>query len=605
MLTLDFFEEQLSTIDAEAARSKKTYHSYDRRLLLIEETTGSKESALVGWVDALRRGKITAGPIDKIDKVVRTSPKHVDNALRDFLGVARPAGTVGGSFFSVIKKDRNNIELKCSKADLLPGFDRMGLDPTLLEVSSLAVKEQVFLCAVSEMCRWYREKKETRFSDVDRLALRRAYQLLDRGTPLITPFQPILTSPERSYSTYLSLADPGPGHLRSTVLEKELLAGTIVHVEYIDRDGIANKDILEAYRMPAIRYAARIRLQVGDETPCSVYFGRPVFQNKDFKLDLLKTAHTSAAACSALFSLGVAECKIAMDALTTKEAILLMQVISGNVIRNKGKQRLSAAFNLNSNLQDDRGQSPRTISNPIDIAELGIGLVREGHFNKITWDGASSKPGLSTPLLPDQVSPSQMLSLVHQAHEFGLETYISAGMQATHMEIAAQVGVGGVGIGTRLHEPVDEKTGLLGPLLRSEILACLNARNAGANSIVGRAARRLAVLDWLSDEKTLAKPAEKFRQRLFGLLRQHAASAAGSGARLTVEKQLEAALQKESPQLARAGSGEGAQQVITPALAKAQRIVSSAKGRHDKYFLAALRQYLESGKADQIEDLFR
>lgn len=358
---------------------------------------------------------------------------------------------------------------------------------------------QRFLAAVMQMCNFHREQAVNKtfcLPPTDALALERGVQLLELGIQPPRIFSPIQTSIRRPYGTYLSFADPGPGHLEVTVRDLKLLQGTIVHIEYIDRGTIAEKSLTEAYRIPSIRHVARIRLMVGESSPCTVYIGRPTFESKRFENDIIKSAHTIAAACSAMFGMGIADCKVAMDGMTASEAVQFMKAVAGNTIRDRFTQRLSAAFNLNSDLEDDRiaGQNPVKLDRGLATAQVAIRLTRDGHFDKVTWDGAGD--GESKPLVPDQLKVHELLELVHSAHENGLETYISAGMDANNMRLVTGVGVGGVGIGTKLHNraPVTNAIGRVNP---AAVLRVLQNRNEAANQPAGIAAVRLAQLDWL------------------------------------------------------------------------------------------------------------
>lgn len=388
----------------------------------------------------------------------------------------------------------------------------------------LTTDPSAFVALVTTLCAEYRKRKVWRFAPADRLALLRAYQLVESGVRPAHPMLPIRTDLWRPKSTYLALADPGRSHLRFTVRRSDLLNGTIVHVETIDRDGIDNRGQIEAYRIPAIRDVARIRVHIGDEAPCSVYVGRPVFegwapekandqnQRDLFDLARLKAIHTVAAACSGLFSLGVAECKIGLDGLTSTQAVETMKSLVANVIRDRTRQRLSAAFNINSPIQDDRNarRNPMLINDRIEVAGLAIELAKTGGFDKVTWDGAQD--GASTPFL-EQISPAQMISLVHKAHELGLETYISAGMRAEHMVPASQIGVGGVGIGIALH--ARSKDGAITHIKTDDVLTVLDNRdNAALTTLAGRGATALAQLDWMKAKGPLDKTQEAQRQKL-------------------------------------------------------------------------------------------
>lgn len=417
---------------------------------------------------------------------------------------------------------------------------------------------------VTEMCAAYRAAGTRRLHVSDQLALLRAYQLVEMGARPTPPMQPIRTDLLRPCPTYLSFADPGPGHLWTTVRDGALLRGTIVHIETIDREGIADPRQIEAYRIPSIRDVARLRVHVGDAAPCSVYVGRPVFEGltrdeladparrRSFQQSLLKTAHTVAAACSGLFALGVAECKIGLDGLTARQAVDYLQALTGNVIRDRFTQRLSAAFNLNTPVLDDRDEArgPREVQGRVNVGRLGILLAKRGGVEKVTWDGAAT--GESRPIL-GQLTRVELFELVHEAHERGLETYISAGMTDEHMPAAVEVGVGGVGIGTKLHATADN--GTITHVLPDRVRAVLEARDRALQRPAGQAAAALAQLDWRHAIVPLPPEQDAVRQELCTRLRAYHAAvdtappAGNDVARQRAEDELQKALTNVNVQL--------------------------------------------------------
>lgn len=313
------------------------------------------------------------------------------------------------------------------------------------------------------------------------------------GEPLRTPFACIGTSGFRAIQTWLSLADPGPDHVRITAWDEALLSGLIVHVEHIDRDMIADKEKIEPYRLPAAWHAARARLRVGSTTPVSAFIGRPIFENQNFEMDILKTVHLHASACTAMFVNGIADCKVAIERMSSKDAVRFMRALSGNVLRDRDRQTLSAAFNVNTPIDG--------ITNRFEIGRKGVEIARAGGFDKIAWDGASNEVP-SKPIC-EQLTHEELVDLVHLAHENGPETYISAGMIAKHMANAVYAGVDGVGIGTSMHW-VDEQTKLMGALKPDAIRAALQVRDEAEATPLGRAAKMLARLDQMSFEGSLA-----------------------------------------------------------------------------------------------------
>lgn len=373
-----------------------------------------------------------------------------------------------------------------------------------------------FLGAISRL---FSEARDTdrKLTASEHAALDVADWRMRSGAPLRTPFACIGTSGFRVIQTWLSLADPGPDHVRITAWDGDLLHGLIVHVEHIDRDMVADKEKVEPYRLPAAWHAARARLRVGPDAPCTAFIGRPVFENHAsaeaisnvaFDMDLLKTAHLHASACTAMFVNGIADCKIAIERMTGPQAIRFMRAVAGNVLRDRDRQTLSAAFNVNTPLDGLRDR--------FEIAKKGVELARAGGFDKIAWDGASNEVP-SKPLV-EQITHAELVDLVHFAHENGLETYVSAGMLAEHMKNAVHAGVDGVGIGTSMHY-VDPQTKLMGALKPDAIAAALRVRDQAAAQPLGRAAAMLARLDQMSFEGSLLPDEDAARAALHRALR--------------------------------------------------------------------------------------
>jgi len=381
-----------------------------------------------------------------------------------------------------------------------------------------------FLHAISALFGSAREE-ERAMAASEHAALDVADWRMRSGEPLRTPFACLGTSGFRVIQTWLSLADPGPDHVRITAWDAELLRGLVVHVEHIDRDMIADKEKIEPYRLPAAWHAARARLRVGSATPVSAFIGRPIFENhvgrdaissSAFEMDLLKTAHLHASACTAMFVNGVADCKIAIERMSSAQAVRFMRAVSGNVLRDRDRQTLSAAFNVNTPLVVESEDGAHVLTKRFEIAHAGVQIARAGGFEKIAWDGASNDVP-SKPIV-EQLTHEELVDLVHFAHENGLETYVSAGMLAEHMRNAVFAGVDGVGIGTSMHY-VDPKTKLMGALKPDAIHAALRARDEAAAHVLGRAAQSLARLDQMSFEGSLLPTENSVRAKLHAAVR--------------------------------------------------------------------------------------
>jgi hypothetical protein len=216
-----------------------------------------------------------------------------------------------------------------------------------------------------------------------------------------------------------------------------------------------------------------------------------------------------------MFMNGFADCKIAVDKMTARQAIKFLRAVTDNVMRDSARQYLTASFNINSPIVDDRNGAARLVTKHADIARLGIDVATRGGFDRVAWDGASNQVP-SQPVL-ELFSFANALTLVHEAHEKGLETYVSSGMRSEHMGDAVRLGVGGAGIGTSLHH-VDPETRLIGGMNIHAIRQAIARRDRATSDWQGRTARLLARLDRLYFEKALPVELDSPRRSLFEAL---------------------------------------------------------------------------------------
>jgi hypothetical protein len=235
--------------------------------------------------------------------------------------------------------------------------------------------------------------------------------------------------------------------------------------------------------------------------------------------------------------------------MTSVHATRFMRAVSGNVLRDRDRQTLSAAFNVNTPLHVEGQDGAVVLRDRYEIGHAGVQLARAGGFDKVAWDGASNEVP-SRPIV-EQLTHAELTDLVHFAHESGLETYISAGMVAEHMRNAVFAGVDGVGIGTSMHY-VDGATKLMGALKPESILDALRVRDEAAAHPLGRAAAMLARVDQMSFEGSLLPAENTVRAALHAAVRDNDEGAANEclGA-LRRASALEAPALTENPTLAR------------------------------------------------------
>lgn len=356
------------------------------------------------------------------------------------------------------------------------------------------------------------------------IAVRVAYALLDSGLQFSEPFPIWGTSGFRDYQTYMSLTDPGAGHLDGTTLKASHLHGSIVHVEHLERGISRRREDLEPYRIPSPKTVSRVRLHAGSSAPTSTYIGRPMF---DGNVDdsMLKTARTFGAAASSLFADGLAECKLSIESMTATQAITFMRSMIAATRFDRTSQVLSAAFNINTPIIDDRsktvrqnGGQPLLIRDRIEIGMLGIELAKAGGFGKVTWDGTADT--YPSHCVIEQLTYQGALSLVHRAHEFGLLTYFSAGFRFNHLPETVATGVDGIGVGgAQILRIMDPNTGNHGPYLPGNINKILSIRDSEASTLRGRAAWALERLDRMYFEGSLPCQLDDTRKRIFETLR--------------------------------------------------------------------------------------
>lgn len=317
--------------------------------------------------------------------------------------------------------------------------------------------------------------------------------------------------------TYMSLTDPGDGHVLGTTRFCDWMKGAIIHVEHLERPRHLPRENIESYRIPSIIDFARVRLHVGPSAPTTYFVGRAVRDSGNFEEDFLKVVNLTAAAASAAFFLGAAECKVSMERLSTTQALRYMRALRAQVQRSKN-QFMSAAWNLNQTLQDDFDKKDTVeLTERIDIAMRAIQITSFGGFDKVTWDGASDT--YPSKCIMYQLNHKEALTIVHEAHLKGLVTYFSAGFKFNEIRHAVLAGVDGIGIGgAQVLRYMDSETGMHGPYMEENIPRILANRDEAAQSVRGRGVHLLARMDTMYFEGCLSRDEDVLRQKLFRAL---------------------------------------------------------------------------------------
>lgn len=316
-----------------------------------------------------------------------------------------------------------------------------------------------------------------------------------------------------AHQTIMSVTDPGLGHVYGTCLDQKNLDGIIIHVEHLERGVKIPRKSIEPYRIPDPQILRRIMLMSGGYIPVSTYVGRPIFEGS-FSDSLLKTVRTLASACSFFFSLGVTECKVAVENMTVQESIIFLRMMNKIIVKKSKSQILSAAFCINEPLFDDYDGHNELVTDLLAVGRLAIKIVIQSGLKKVTWDGAADH--YPSKCIIEQLGFNSAARLVHEAHQAGLLTYFSAGFRFKNIDDAVYTGVDGVGIGgAQILRYMDIDNGNHGPFISGNIQKILSARNTAEHTVVGKSAQTLAYLDTLHSQGRCNYECEEFRVLLF------------------------------------------------------------------------------------------
>jgi hypothetical protein len=226
--------------------------------------------------------------------------------------------------------------------------------PERLVVSWAEVFGDNFLQAATNIVQALRDdRKDPSF--IDFIAFHIRYNLLSQG---VNPFNPLdsrfLGTPgfRRDTQTYVSLTDPGDGHVFGTTRKSRWMRGSIVHVErefsmfrerspltsfFASRSRAPAESLQRRHRIlphPSILDFSRVRLHTGVEAPNTYLVRRALRDSGEFGFDFIKIVNTTSSAATAAFQLGGAECKVAVDGLRTSQMVAYMRALAGHALRN-------------------------------------------------------------------------------------------------------------------------------------------------------------------------------------------------------------------------------------------------------------------------------
>ncbi|KAL5005514.1 hypothetical protein ScPMuIL_018970 [Solemya velum] len=439
-----------------------------------------------------------------VDKMYRVS-KEALNVLKDW-------GVENEIYAGVVPKDditglfNIDIDEDCNRLYLHWDTDILSSD---------------FMLAVSRLAQVLRDQGRQPTS-IEFLSFHLAYYNLLHGHAMRHEHARCLGTPgfRPDTQTYMSLTDPGDGHLLGTTRFNEWMKGAIIHVEHLERPRNLPRQNIESYRIPSIYDFTKVRLHVGAAAPTTYFVGRPIKDSGNFNEDFLKLVNITAAAATAAFQHGAAECKVAMEGLSTSQAVKYMHALRAQVQR-KRKQFLSAAWNLNQVIVDDyySDGEPIELKQRMEIATRAIEITAIGGFDKLTWDGASDT--YPSKCIMYQLNLEEALTIVHEAHIRGLVTYFSAGFKFPEIKLAVYAGVDGIGIGgAQVLRYMDGETGMHGPFMEENIPIIMASRNQAAASVRGRGVHLLARLDTMFFEGSISENQDVLRLALFEALKE-------------------------------------------------------------------------------------
>ncbi|XP_035824883.1 uncharacterized protein LOC101851258 [Aplysia californica] len=443
------------------------------------------------------------------DRSSRDMLNHILKIFRLCVGVVKEWGVENEVFVGVVPTEGN-------------GYFRFTVDEALncLQLTwSRDVLCAEFLESVTSMCQAVRDERR-QYTPAEYLALEAAYNAIGKGGQITCkPHRPHGSPGFRPHcQTYMSLTDPGDGHLLGTTRFNEWMQGAIIHVEHLERPRHLPRENIESYRVPSLLEFSKIRLHVGSAAPTTYFVGRRMKDSGNFEEDFLKLIHMTSSAASAAFYQGSAECKVSMEGLTTGQAVRYMRALRAQVNRDRYTQYLSAAWNLNQIVLDDHDRAAtRELKERIEIANRAIEITALGGFDKVTWDGASDT--YPSKCIMYQLTFEEALTLNHVAHEQGIVTYFSAGFKFDEIQHAVFAGVDGIGIGgAQVLRYMDSTSGMHGPYMEENIPVIMARRDEAAWSTRGRGVKLLTRLDTMFFEGSISRPRNDQRQRLFEYL---------------------------------------------------------------------------------------
>ncbi|KAK3599356.1 hypothetical protein CHS0354_009856 [Potamilus streckersoni] len=334
-----------------------------------------------------------------------------------------------------------------------------------------------FLVAVSRLAHALRDECRQPTS-IEYLAFQFAYYSLSNGESLTHEHAHCLGKPgfRPHTQTYMSLTDPGEGHVLGSTRFNNWMKGAIIHVEHLERPRNLPRKIIVSYRVPSIFDFAKVRLHVVPAAPTTYFVGRRI-----------------------------------------KDSVRYMQSLRPHVQRKK-KQFLSPAWNLNQLIIDDYEKTePAELTQRMEIATRAIEITCIGRFNNVTWDGASDT--YPSKCIMYQLNVEEALTIVHEAHQRGLVTYFSAGFKLNKIKYAVFTGVDGIGIGgAQVLRFMNSDTGMHGPYTEENIPRIRASRDEAACTFRGRGVHLLARLDTMFFDGSISERQNHLRNNLLSAL---------------------------------------------------------------------------------------
>jgi hypothetical protein len=480
----------------------------------------------------------------KPKSATKTPPLEIDTVqteVFDAIGgnqkVAKPI--VDPAIAAVVDEVKRVLDVAAAQAIVQRARARLSVDSKTIDAEHAEVKAKPIPRTAQEMVSVLLDR--LRIGGAERTMVEKAVQhVIDGVRPPKDNMMPIGgENTVRDHITQMAITDEGPDHLLMTLADPRMTKfRNWTHMERINRVDANGNPTADAqpYALPPETLVGLIRLFTGNDAPSTVFYGRPNFLasvindgvpagfDDAVSAGLQNNKETAVRGLQMLarqcFNSGVSEVKVAMDGMNRAEVVKFMKAVVEPLNLEPGRY-ISTAFNLPRGLKDlgvaqERPNAPLR-EQLLEVGRRAIEAAQEGGGGKVTLDSASPTPP-STPLI-EYFGARNLVDWVHEAHQAGLETYVSGGMEARHFPLLALTGVDGVGVGGAIHETTP-LPGIMGRMEPSRVIDAHERATQTEMSWPGQVIYLLRRLDSVEgSSKELNDTERALQSRAHGLLR--------------------------------------------------------------------------------------